>query len=72
MSEVTSNTLTDIYKVGAVLENLYLVGCGIRRLPDNLFLYLPRVQRLDFKYDIVTYRAHIAKKYYSKLTHVKA
>ena len=47
--EVTSDTLSNIYKVGAVLENLYLVGCGIRRLPDNLFLYLPRVKWLDLR-----------------------
>ena len=52
-SEVTNETLSNIYKVGLHLERLCLVGCGIRKLPENLFLFLPKVKHVDLRHNFL-------------------
>ena len=48
-SKVNERTLQSIYKVGLNLEHLILIGCGIRKLPVNLFLFLPKLKVLDLR-----------------------
>jgi len=48
---VTTDTLAQIYKQGVSLECLCLQKCGIRKLPDNLFLFLPNVKFVDLRHN---------------------
>ena len=52
-SKVTEETLSKIYKVGLNLEYLSLVECGIRKLPENLFLFLPKVKAVDLRRNLL-------------------
>lgn len=50
---MNDETLLKIYKVGLNLEGLCLAGCGIRKLPDNLFHFLPIVKHVDFRHNLL-------------------
>ena len=47
--DVDEKTLASIYKCGPNLEFISLVGCGIRKLPENFFLCLPKVKGIDLR-----------------------
>ena len=46
---MTEETLKQIYKIGANLEGLELANCGLKQLPENLFLFLPRIKYVDLR-----------------------
>ena len=48
-TELYSDTLPRIQKVGLHLEKLSLVGCKIRSLPESLFLFLVKVKYVDVR-----------------------
>ena len=48
-SEVTEKTLYNIYRSAKDIEKLLLIDCGIRKLPENLFLYLPKLKVVDLR-----------------------
>ena len=52
-SKVTEQTLHQIYKSALNIENLILIGCGIRKLPENLFLYLPKLKVVDLRNNLL-------------------
>ena len=52
-SKVNERTLYNIYKSALNLENLILIDCGIRKLPENLFLYLPKVKVVDLRNNLL-------------------
>ena len=50
---VKEGTLQNIYRVGLYLEHLILIDCGIRKLPENLFLFLPRLKVVDLRKNLL-------------------
>ena len=50
---VKDGILQNIYRVGLYLEHLILIDCGIRKLPENLFLFLPRLKVVDLRKNLL-------------------
>ena len=48
-SKVTEKTLYNIYRSAKDIEKLLLIDCGIRKLPENLFLHLPKLKVVDLR-----------------------
>ena len=46
---IRNDTLSKIYKHGNTLEQLDLSGCGIRKLPENLFNCLQNLKIIDLR-----------------------
>ena len=55
---IRNDTLSKIYKHGNTLEQLDLSGCGIRKLPENLFNCLQNLKIIDLRQNFFILLAH--------------